>query len=687
MVAEEQTIESVPFKLTTSDSKSTLTGAKALSDTGLYERALLIRRVEQRLLQLFSEGKLFGTVHTCIGQEWTGVAIAETLRDGDVIFSNHRGHGHYLARTDDVDGLIAEVMGKQAGVCGGRGGSQHICRDGFYSNGVQGGIVPVTAGLALARKMRDTGNVAVVFIGDGTLGEGALYETLNIASKWNLPLCIVVENNSYAQSTSQKETLAGSIRARAEAFDIKTAHGTTWQPDELIEVAADAVAYVRFESRPLLLQIDTYRLMAHSKGDDDRDAAEVKSYWDIDSLSLMANELDTTTNDEIEARITARIKRAVELAEASPYAEAGGGTDELNPQNETVKTNWTPTRIENPDRVVNRIHHALQRNMRRDERIIIIGEDIEAPYGGAFKVTKHLSAEFPGRVRNTPISEAAIVGIGNGLALAGERPVCEIMFGDFLALAFDQLVNHGAKFRYMYNEQVSVPVIVRTPMGGKRGYGATHSQSLEKHFLGMTGTMMLALHHRFDPAEIYDTLFETIDRPTIVIENKTLYGVRTSDASPEGFHWEHSDERFPTSRLRVAGDVKPDVVILCYGGMLPDVEKAVDRLFDEHEIIAEIVCPVQLYPFEPWALIGALKGVGNLVVVEEGQSFAAFGAEVIAQINESAPGVIKRVRRVAPPRHPIPSCGPLEKELLPGENQVVRAVVEIAHRQERGELN
>lgn len=677
MIAKEQTNESTPFQLKTPHVKSTVAGASVLGDMRLYERALLIRRVEQRLLQLFAEGKLFGTVHTCIGQEWTGVAIAETLRDGDVIFSNHRGHGHYLARTDDVEGLIAEVMGKQAGVCGGRGGSQHICRDGFYSNGVQGGIVPVTAGLALAGKMRDTGNVAVVFIGDGTLGEGALYETLNIASKWNLPLCIVVENNKYAQSTSQKETLAGSICARAEAFDIKTAHGNTWQPGELIELAADAIEYVRHESRPLLLQIDTYRLMAHSKGDDDRDTAEVKSYWDVDSLSLMANDLDKATGDEIEARIATRINRAVELAEASPYAEAGGGSDEFSPQTEMGETIWTPTRIENPDRVVNRIHVALQRNMQRDERIIIIGEDIESPYGGAFKVTKNLSAEFPGRVRNTPISEAAIVGIGNGLALAGERPVCEIMFGDFLALAFDQLVNHGAKFRYMYNEQVTVPVIVRTPMGGKRGYGATHSQSLEKHFLGMTGTMMLAIHHRFDPAEIYDKLFETIDRPTIVIENKTLYGARTSDAAPAGFQWEHTDERFPTSRLRVAGGAKPDVVILCYGGMLPDVEKAVDRLFDEHEIIAEIVCPVQLYPFEPWALIHVLESVGSLVVVEEGQSFAAFGAEVIAQINESAPGVLKRVRRVAPPRHPIPSCGPLEKELLPGENQVVRVAVEI----------
>src|SRR4051812_7942865 len=125
-----------------------------LPESRFQEQAFVIRAVEQRLLKLFGEGKLFGTVHTCIGQEWCGVAVAAALEDGDLIFSNHRGHGHYLARTGDVDGLIAEVMGRRSGMCGGRGGSQHICSKGFYSNGIQGGITPVAAGLAFAQKLR-----------------------------------------------------------------------------------------------------------------------------------------------------------------------------------------------------------------------------------------------------------------------------------------------------------------------------------------------------------------------------------------------------------------------------------------------------------------------------------------------------------------------------------------------------
>jgi 2-oxoisovalerate dehydrogenase E1 component len=249
------------------------------------------------------------------------------------------------------------------------------------------------------------------------------------------------------------------------------------------------------------------------------------------------------------------------------------------------------------------------------------------------------------------------------------------MFGDFLTLAADQLINHASKLRYMYNDQVSLRLIVRTPMGGKRGYGATHSQCLEKHFLGLPGTMMLATHSRYDPGLVYDTLFRSIDRPTIIIENKLLYGMRVSDRVPDGFVLEHTDELFPTTRIRP--EARPDVTVLCYGGMLPDVEKAVDLLFDEHEIVCEVVCPIQLYPLNPWPIIESVRHSGRLLIVEEGLSFSAFGAEVVAQALERAPGALKQVRRLASPTHPIPSCGPLEKQLLPGLEHVVAAVREM----------
>jgi 2-oxoisovalerate dehydrogenase E1 component len=634
-------------------------------------QAMLIRGVERKLLDLFAAGKLFGTVHTCIGQEWSGIAVAKALRDGDLIFTSHRGHGHFLARTGDVDGLIAEVMGKQTGICGGRGGSQHMCAQGVFSNGVQGGIVPVTAGLALAHKLRGSDHIAVVFIGDGTLGEGAIYEAMNIASKWELPLLIVLENNLYAQSTPQSQTLAGDICARGAAFGIRTAQADTWDLETLLPTTAQCVAWVRTQGKPLFLRIDSYRLMAHSKGDDDRAPEELQAYWAKDPLTLFALK-DKEKAEAMQAVVCERIDAAVARAEASPYAAPS--TAAADPS-EFAPHAWTPTRIATAERAVTLIHDALERNMHRDERIILLGEDIEGPYGGAFKVTKNLSQTFPGRVRNTPISEAAIIGLGNGLALSGLLPVCEIMFGDFLTLAADQLINHASKFRYMYNDQVTPRLIVRTPMGGKRGYGATHSQCLEKHFLGLPGTLMLATHSRFDPGLVYDVLFRSIDRPTIVIENKLLYGMRVADRVADGFVLEHTDELFPTTRIRP--EAAPDVTILCYGGMLPDVEKAVELLFDEHEIISEVVCPIQLYPFNPWPVVESVQRSGRLLVVEEGLSFAAFGAEVAAQVVERAPGALEQVRRLASPRHPIPSCGPLEKQLLPGPEHVVTVVREM----------
>jgi 2-oxoisovalerate dehydrogenase E1 component len=636
----------------------------------LNAQAVLIRGVEQRLLGLFAEGKLFGTVHTCIGQEWTGIAVAEALIDGDVVFTNHRGHGHFLARTGDVVGLIAEVMGKQSGVCGGRGGSQHLCAGGVYSNGIQGGIVPVSAGMALAQQLRGTGRIAVVFIGDGTLGEGAIYEAFNIASKWQLPLLIVLENNRYAQSTSQSQTLAGEIEARAAAFGIVTERADTWDRDALLSAAARCVSAVRRGEGPRFLRIDTYRLMAHSKGDDDRDPAELREYWDRDPLVAFARE-DPAQAEAIEAEARRRIDAAVAEAEAAPYASAPA-VEAPSPSGPLA---WRPASIASQDRMVNAIHDALRRNMGRDDRIVLLGEDIEGPYGGAFKVTKDLSREFPGRVRNMPISESSIVGLGNGLALCGLVPVCEIMFGDFLTLAADQLINHAAKFRHMYNDQVELRLVVRTPMGGKRGYGPTHSQSLEKHFLGLPGTRMLALHHRDDPGALYDTLFATIDRPTIVVENKLLYGLRVGASVPDGFVLERTDEPFPTTRIRPG--CTPDATILCYGGMLADVEKALDPLFDAHEIACEVICPTQLYPLDPRPIVASVERTGRLLIVEEGIGFAAFGAEVVAQVAERAPGALRRLRRLASPEHPIPACGPLEKALLPGPAHVEAAVLEL----------
>ncbi|MBU3715362.1 MAG: thiamine pyrophosphate-dependent dehydrogenase E1 component subunit alpha, partial [Ferruginibacter sp.] len=239
---------------------------------------MTIRLIEERFLSLFSEGKLNGTVHTCVGQEFSAIAFAGQLKSKDFVFSNHRCHGHYIAFTGDKRGLIAELLGKRSGTSGGIGSSQHLCNNNFFSNGIQGGIVPVAAGYALGNKLKKNKAIGIVFIGDGTLGEGALYETMNIISKWQIPLLIVCENNMYAQSTPQNVNLAGNIESRAEAFGIQTYLGNTESPGHLLDEAAKAIDFVRSQCQPAFFHLSTYRLNPHSKGDDDRDITEIQDY-------------------------------------------------------------------------------------------------------------------------------------------------------------------------------------------------------------------------------------------------------------------------------------------------------------------------------------------------------------------------------------------------------------------------
>ena len=183
--------------------------------------AIKIRALETELLNLFSKGLLNGTVHTCVGQEIIGVIVSKYLAKDDFVVSNHRGHGHYLARTGDYKGLIAEVMGRSTGCAGGVGGSQHLVNDNYLSNGIQGGMAPIAAGVAFSNKVNQKDAISLVYLGDGTLGQGVLYETFNICANWNLPVVFVLEDNQYAQSTSVKQTFSGNKKARAQGFGLE----------------------------------------------------------------------------------------------------------------------------------------------------------------------------------------------------------------------------------------------------------------------------------------------------------------------------------------------------------------------------------------------------------------------------------------------------------------------------------
>ncbi|HEY0531924.1 MAG TPA: thiamine pyrophosphate-dependent dehydrogenase E1 component subunit alpha [Actinoplanes sp.] len=288
------------------------------ADHRRYRRMRFIRRFEETLLEMFEEGVLNGTTHACIGQEADSVAVMEHLTGRDHVFSNHRCHGHYLAQSGDALGLMAEIMGKEAGVCRGMGGSQHICAPGFKSNGVQGGIVPAAAGIALSNQLAGRDGVSVVFIGDGTLGEGVVYETLNMASLWNLPLLVVCEDNQWAQSTPVAANLAGSMSARFSAFGVPVREVDTTDVAELSDIAGAEIGRIRAGGGPRVLLIHTYRLCHHSKSDDERPAEEIAAHWLVEPLVVHGRRLGEADRRRIEDEVEAALAEVVATARALP---------------------------------------------------------------------------------------------------------------------------------------------------------------------------------------------------------------------------------------------------------------------------------------------------------------------------------------------------------------------------------
>jgi 2-oxoisovalerate dehydrogenase E1 component len=640
--------------------------SKLIINHRVLREAMLIRGVEEKFLELFSLGKLNGTVHTCVGQEFSAVAFAGQLKKKDFIFSNHRCHGHYLAFTGDIRGLLAELLGKASGTCGGIGSSQHLCHNNFFSNGIQGGIVPVAAGYALGNKLKKNGAIGVVFIGDGTLGEGTLYETMNIASKWSIPLLIVCENNFYAQSTPQQVNLAGDIRARAEAFGIATGYGNTWDPETLLVQAREAIDYVRTEAKPMFFLVDTYRLNAHSKGDDDRSPEDVAHYSRKDFLNIFREE----SPDHYK-----RFKEATDL-------EIGTLVEEILQESDTpleqyyiqehfnTSTDWTPL-PKNSKRLVELLNAFFQEKIQADERLVFLGEDVLSPYGGAFKVARDLSFLRPGQVFSTPISESALTGIANGLALNGFKPFAEIMFGDFMTLAFDQIVNHASKFYHMFNKKVSCPVVIRTPMGGRRGYGPTHSQTLDKFLVGIDNVKTVALNTFLDPAIIYQSVYAE-KHPVIVIENKTDYGKRIAQQAAKNFVYEFNGDDFPVVRVRPAVST-PSLTILAYGGMADQVGGMLEEIFAETDYKPELIVPSLISRLPVDLVVNSVSRTGRLLVIEEGSGFAGIGSELIAAVMERCRHPFRAGRINAHPV-PIPSVKSLENNILPDKDRILQEI-------------
>jgi 2-oxoisovalerate dehydrogenase E1 component len=595
----------------------------------LLKKALLIRKFEQKLLELFSEGKLNGTVHTCVGQELIPIIAQDYLRDADMIFSNHRGHGHFIAHCGKEIELMKEILGRNDGISCGIGGSQHLKTDNFISNGIQGGLSSVAAGYSFANEE----GISVCYIGDGTLGEGQFYESLILAKIFDSKVLYIIENNGYAQSTKSTNTINGDLEQRFIGFGINYFKSNIWDIENLQENMNKAVEKARL-NQPTILEVECYRLNSHSKGDDNRSKEEISFYEEKDLINVFKNH-NPIEYDAIEAETNLFIENILDQINKLPEPGIEYKQTELVDFFEVKTSDY---QIEENQNI--RINKLINKGLDKllSNNAFLIGEDIcdttdETPhvYGGAFKVTNGLSTKYPKSVFNTSISEAGIVGFGLGISLTGKQAIVEIMFGDFLTLTFDQILQQVSKIKFMYGSEIKLPLIVRTPMGARRGYGPTHSQNIEKHFLFLPGINCLALNCLSNPEDIYKKIGFKKDF-YLVIEDKVSYTKPLLRKSLPGYDIKVTDEDFPTYCINPKS-TQANLVIFTYGAMLEETISAIDELLLE-DIIPCIVCPTSLSPINLDQLEKSLKTSRNLLFIEEGSRRTSLSSEVIAALNE-----------------------------------------------------
>jgi len=647
---------------------------------GLYRDMLRIRLFEERAAVLYQQGAVPGFLHLSVGQEAVPAGTCFALGSDDVITSTHRGHGHVLAKGLDMRGAFAELFGRATGSCRGRGGSMHIADPSlgiFGANGIVGAGVPIAVGAATAAALRADGRVAVAFFGDGALSTGAFHEGATLAGSWQVPVVLLCENNQFSEFTPARPGDRGTaIEYRARAYGLEF---TRFDGNDVTDVALamrDIVGRLRAGGPPVLVEAVTFRVRGHYEGDRQRyrDPDTDRDWLARDPIDRARGELLARCVPgvpETDAAVRAEVDDAVAWALAQPEPDPGTGADYLGPPpGPTTAETPEPTASETPlpadaepIRMSRAVRAALRHELATDPRVFIAGIDVGAG-GNVFGLTRGLLEDFPGRVRDTPIAETAIVGMGVGAAMAGLRPVVEIMYSDFMAVCFDQLINQAAKLRYMTGGRVSVPLTVRTQFGAGRSSGAQHSQSLEALLAHVPG---LAVVMPSTPADAYGLLRSAIayDGPVVVIEHRLLY-----EKTGPGFAENHLVP-IGKAAVRRAG---ADVTIVSWSRMAAESLAAAERLAQDG-IDAEVIDLRTIAPLDWDTVLASFAKTNRMVIAHEAVVDFGVGAEIAARaVDAGFWSIDAPVVRVGAPPTPAPYAPPLEHAWVPTGSQVEAAV-------------
>ena len=655
-----------------------------------------IRMLENTIANLLSKAVLKGASHLYAGQEAVAVGAIAALRDDDLITSTHRGHGHAHAHGDKAaktpeakqehyNKMMAEVMGKSSGYCKGKGGSMHIAdveHGNLGATGIVGGNIPVAVGAALAQKLMRTSRVVVCFFGDGAANTGNFHESLNMASAWDLPVIFVAENNLYGMSVPfKKVTKLPDIASRACAYGI---------PGEVVDgmdvlavrsAVSKAAERARRGEGPSLIEAKTYRWYGHSHSDPRayRTREEEAEWKRRDPITVMKENLEAVkllTNGDfetLETAVEAKMEKAMAFSTASP-----------EPRPEDVTTDvFAPAKFRPADYDTDRrlraairegsvkreisyaqaLVEAAREEMLRDPKVFVMGEDVGL-YGGAYGATRDLYKEFgEQRVLDTPISEATVGGAAVGAAMAGMRPIAEIMYVDFTPLAMDQVANQGAKNRYMFGGKTIVPMVIRTEGGAGRAIAAHHSQSLESLWTHFPGIYVVMPSTPYDAKGLLKAAIRD-DNPVMFIEHKMLY--KEKGFVPE----EEYIIPFGVADIKRPGK---DVTLVTYSRQVLNALDAAAKLAGEG-IDVEVIDLRTLKPLDIDTVVASIKKTGRLVGVTEAYENTSFINEVMAQVNELAFDYLDApMIRVASANVPVPRAEILEDIAIPNVGRIIAA--------------
>ncbi|WP_431905787.1 alpha-ketoacid dehydrogenase subunit alpha/beta [Amycolatopsis thermoflava] len=641
-------------------------GDDVTAQTEMYRRMRLIRQFEDRASRLYRVNQIPGFLHLSIGQEATAVGACWPLDDRDVVTSTHRGHGHCIAKGLDVTGMFAELMGRSTGTCRGRGGSMHIAdpRKGIFgANGIVAAGLPIATGAATAAQLRSRGGVVVAFFGDGAVAQGMFHEAVNLAAVWQLPIIFFCENNHYAEFSAAKDQHRATLADRARGYGIDFAHVDGNDVVAVADTVSGLVRDLRAGGGPVLVEAETYRWHGHYEGDPERyrEPAELTEWKMRDPLTVLAARLAPDRVAEIDREVDAVIDAAVEQAQAADEPEPETLHHFVGVPREPVPE--PPEPDGEVFRTMDAVREALEHELAADEDVFLAGIDVGAG-GNVFGLTRGLAEAYPGRVRDTPISESAIIGAGVGSAMAGLRPVVELMYFDFLGVCLDQLMNQAAKLRFMTGGAVSMPLVVRTQFGAGKSSGSQHSQSLEAllaHIPGLTVVMPST------PADTYGLLRAAIrdPNPVVFVENRLLYGRKGPRPRP--------GHLVPLGKAAIRRE-GTDVTLVSYSKLVHECTAVAEQLAQDG-ISVEVIDLRTIAPLDTETVLRSLAKTGRLVVAHQAVEAFGVGAELAAVAAEHGFWTLDApVLRVGAANTPAPYAPSLEREWLPDQERIAAAV-------------